>query len=138
MDYVKILNHSYKETCSHLEQLNPIEYLADHIFDLTTYEYTVSTFLVNKCIEVCKAISDGKTFDYISNEENNLWYLTVINFPFFQEKITWGTSIRGAFWESEIVLQSTGIFIDNNQVIEMSFEGDQWIEFINAIITFKG
>lgn len=77
------------------------DYLAEAIFDISTYESEVQEKLVTWCIESCRAILNRKTFEFISEPENNFAYLTVLQFSFFQRKIEWGTSIRGAWFNLE-------------------------------------
>jgi len=142
MDFLNLLEHSYEENKANRgdQALERLEFLADDIFDFTTYENTVSSMMAQKAIEVCMAINDKKTFDYISNEQGNLWYLIMVNMPFFQNKLEWGTSIRGAWWDlygdKTFVIESCGLFEDGEQLLEMRLNEKQWGEFIEAMIKF--
>jgi len=142
MDYLKLLQESYKETADNRNDppLEKLEFLADDIFGFTTYESMVSSMLAQKALEVCKAISDKKTFDYIASEEGNLWYLVMVNMPFFENRLEWGTSIRGAWWDlwgdKEFVIESCGLFSGGEQVLELKLNESEWLKFIEAMIRF--
>jgi len=135
MRYLSLLNHSY-ETVKEETNIERCEYLAEYIFEFTTYENVVSSLMAQKCLEVCKAISDRKTFEYIETKEGNLWYLIMVNMPFIADKITWGTSIRGAFWENRIKITSCGLYAGFEQVLELELTVADWIEFIEDMILF--
>ena len=118
-----------------------LEYLGDHIFNFKTYESEYSELFAKKALEVCAAISDSKTFEYIKAPENRLWYLLMVNMPFFADKLEWGTSIRGAWWGESphelIKFDSCGLWLDGKQLYEpMEFTRDQWRDFIAAVLAF--
>ena len=142
MDYLKLLKESYKETAENRDDptLEKFEFLAYDIFGFTTYENIVSSMLAQKALEVCKAISDKKTFDYIASEEGNLWYLVMVNMPFFENRLEWGTSIRGAWWDlwgdKEFTIESFGLFSDGEQILELKLNEGEWPKFIEAMIRF--
>lgn len=142
MDYIKLLENSYereKEFQSN-DTMERLEFLAENIFDITTYENVVASFMAQKCLEVCKAISEETTFDYIKSEEGNLWYLVMVNMPFFSGKLEWGTSIRGAWWDlygaRKFTIESCGLYVEYEQLLEISFDEREWSKFINAMIEF--
>ena len=140
MDYLKLLKESYKEVSSEDRELEKLEFLASEIFGFTTYENEVSSLMAQKALEVCKAISDKKTFDYIASEEGNLWYLVMVNMPFFENRLEWGTSIRGAWWDlwgnKEFTIESCGLFSDGEQILELKLNEGEWPKFIEAMIRF--
>ena len=143
MNYLKLLRESYKETADNRDDptLEKLEFLANDIFGFTTYENVVSSMMAKKAIEVCKAISDKKTFDYIANEEGNFWYLVMVNMPFFENRLEWGTSIRGAWWDlwgdKEFIIESCGLFSDGEQILELKLNNSEWIKFIEAMANFS-
>lgn len=109
-------------------ELGRSEYLGDYIFDFTTYDGAMSDLFAKKAIEVCKAITDRTTFEYIKRIKDYQWYLTMVNMPFFQGKLNWGGSIRGAWWDfSEPVTMS--------QMDGIPLE--QWNNFIRGMIEFQ-
>jgi hypothetical protein len=142
-DYRRMLEEGHAETDAFQGQgrTSRLEYLADNVFNFTTYESEYSELFARKALEVCTAISDGKTFEYIKEPENRLWYLLMVNMPFFADKLEWGTSICGAWWaeppHKKIEFSSCGLFLDGEQLHEtMEFTRDQWREFIAAVVAF--
>ena len=93
-DYRKMLDQGWRNISAPISRL---AYLSEYIFKFTTYETTYSELFAKKALEVCAAINDRKTFDYINNPEGHLWFLLMCNMPFFRSKLDWGTSIRAAF-----------------------------------------
>ena len=99
MDYLKLLEHSFKivteyEPCP---PENHLVYLADNIFDFTTYDSEISELFASKAVDVCDAINSGATFEYINDLEQYKWFLLMCNIPFFKYKLSWGGSICGAW-----------------------------------------
>lgn len=75
------------------------ETLAD-LFGFTTYDSSIDKLLSENMIEVLECILQKKTFDYLDKSpENYLNYLNMVNMPFLKEKLEWGTSIRGAWFD---------------------------------------
>jgi hypothetical protein len=139
-DYARMLTEGYEAIAS-TDPIGRLEYLADYLFDFTTYESEYSELFAKKALEVCAAISDSKTFEYIKEPENRLWYLLMVNMPFFADKLEWGTSIRGAWWgeppHKKIEFSSCGLWLDGEQLHEtMEFSREQWREFITAVVAF--
>lgn len=135
MDYLKLLEHSFEmvkdEDCSRLK------YLADDIFNFTTYDDEISELFATKAIEVCSAISEKKTFEYIENQENYLWYVIMLNMDFFATKTDYGTSIRGVWWSFNIEFESCGLYVDGEQYRKkLKFKTEEWKFFISAVIEF--
>jgi hypothetical protein len=142
-DYRRMLEegHALTDEMQSEGRTSRLDYLGDYIFDFTTYESEYSELFARKALEVCAAISDGKTFEYIKVPENRLWYLLMVNMPFFADKLEWGTSIRGAWWgeppHSKIKFDSCGLWLDGKQLYEpMEFTREQWQEFIAAVVEF--
>lgn len=136
--YARMLEEGFIETNEFLEsQQSRLTYLSEYIFDFTTYDGGVAELFATKALEVCAAISDGKTFDYIKDPDNYQWYLLMCNMPFFAERLSWGGSIRGAWWDNSITLDSCGLFLDGGQIVDtMEFTRDEWAEFIAAVLAF--
>ena len=143
MDYKALLEHSYKVAAETFECApeSRLEYIGDHIFDFTTYDGEMSVLFARKAVEVCNAINNSLTFDYIKDSDNYRWYLLMCNMPFFAERLSWGTSIRGAWWSGrpgkKIEFDSCGLWIGDEQLIDtLKFSGDEWGRFIAAVIEF--
>ncbi len=142
--YLELLKISYQKALEHqFDREHPktkLAYLADEIFDFTTYDDSMSELFAAKAIEVCVAISDQRTFEYIATEEGNLWYLLMVNMPFFVDKIEWGTSIRGAWWDipEDLNLESCGLYTGNDeQILTLPLTADDWKSFVAAMSEFS-
>lgn len=138
-DYLKTLEHSYamESKTSEGRDQSRLGYLAQHIFDFTTYESEADELFARKAVEVCAAITDGKTFDYIANPQGRIWYLLMVNMPFFMPRLNWGGSIRGAWWDHEQpALNSCGLWVEQEQQIELAFTLEEWEAFMRAVIAF--
>lgn len=136
-DYKQLIEHSHIKTQEcHDEPSSRLAFLADHIFQFTTYDDEMSEFFARKAIEVCAAINDRTTFDYISDAENYRWYITMCNMPFFADNVEWGTSVRGAFWRNIVELECWQLWEGDEQMGLTLFLGDQWTQFIGAIVEF--
>lgn len=143
-DYRRLLENGYETICA-LEGAphSRLYYLASHIFGFVTYEDEYGELFARKALEVCAAISGSKTYDYIKEPENRLWYLLMVNMPFFYDKLSWGCSVRGAWWSvprgDKIELPSCGLWSGDEPVTEvMTFTEAQWLEFIDAVLAFGG
>lgn len=140
MDYLNLLNNSHEKTCLYGEDISRLDYLAENIFDFTTYDSEMGELFGKKAIEVCVAISNKQTYEYQKNEEDYKWYLLMVNMPFFTGKLEWGGSIRGAWWnlhkDDEFVINSGCLWQGNDQLLELRFNFKQWKLFINAVSDF--
>lgn len=138
-DWLSILNHSF-EMMQELptEPETHLVYLSQSIFDFTSYDSAMDELFGGKAIEVCEAISNRTTFDYIRDKENYKWFLLLLNTPFFSEKTEWGTSIRGAWWNTPIELKSLGLWDGEKQLVDpIKFDCDEWTRFVDAMIEFS-
>lgn len=80
---------------------NRLEYIADVLFDFTTYDGGLSQKMATNMLAVLECIFKKETFAYIeASNENYVNYITNINMPFLQGKLEWGTSIRGAWLDT--------------------------------------
>lgn len=120
-------------------EISRLEFLADYVFDFTTYDAEMSELFARKALEVCAAISDKRTFDYIKDAENYRWFLLMVNMPFFAGRLEWGSSIRGAWWVREDqMLESCGIWLGSEQALSLSLSNEEWLRFITALLQFSG
>ena len=119
------------------ERGSRLEFLADHVFDFTTYDSAMSELFAAKALDVCVAISNGTTLDYIKAEDNYRWFLLMVNMPFFAGRLEWGTSIRGAWWDyGPQKLESCGLWRGEEQTLTVEFTRDEWLAFIAAVVAF--
>lgn len=140
MDYLSLLVHSFNFEHEHGDAIRQsrLMFLSSHIFDFTTCDGVMDELFATKAVEVCDAITRQKTFEYIECDENYKWFLLMCNMPFFAENISWGTSIRGAWWKPQPhKLTSCGLWNGFEQVEKLKFNAEQWIEFIESVIEFS-
>lgn len=144
MDYKNILEHSFaiEKEIKECPSESRLEFLSEKIFNFTTYDSSMSELFGWRAVEVCEAITNGTTFDYISNPDNYKWFLIMCNMPFFADKLDWGSSIRGAWWSAypgqQIEFQSCGLWNKNEQMDHvLKFDKDEWMIFIRALIEFS-
>lgn len=96
-----ILAKDYKEyvefTCGETKW----EWAAHKVFNLCTYDGYLDELFVKKIIEVCKAILDRKTFEYMAVDETQHYidYIVICQWLNQLGWIEWGTSIRGAWFD---------------------------------------
>lgn len=140
-DYVALLETSYTayQTIMPNAVANRLDYLCGCVFDFVTYDDKMSTLFATKALEVCKAINDANTHEYIcKSSENYTWYITMCNMEFFKGRINWGTSIRGAWWDhKDTSFYNCQIWINDKQITEpIKFLWKEWIVFINALSVF--
>lgn len=137
MNYSELISNSYNKENEWSEQTKA-EYISSAIFNFTTYDSSMDDLLVEKSIEVCKAISNGTTFDFIKDGQNYVWYCICVNFPFFKKRLNWGTSIRGAWLDEEQPpLESCELWDGDKQVTSLSFKSvEDFKQFIKAIVEF--
>lgn len=142
MNYQALLEHSFAKKNDYLdEKQSRLEYLAGDIFDFTTYDSEMDELFAQKAVEVCSAINDQETYDYIADSENYRWYLIMVNMPFFGDKLEWGVSIRGTWWstpinQQAITLESCGLWSETGQIMSLQLTLDEWKQFIAAIVEF--
>lgn len=121
--FIEILEKNYKEqSLMGLELESKMEYLGSVVFDFTTYHGEMDIIFAEKMIPVLKAIYERSTFEYIKDTEQYVNYLLMVNMPFLVDKLEWGGSIRGAWFDDfneyeidcgriEIKKQELNIFI---------------------------
>ena len=98
--FIEILEQNYKEQAEMgIELDSKMEYLGNIIFDFTTYDGEIDVLFAEKMIPVLKSILERKTFEYQQDKEQYINYLTMVNMPFLTDKLEWGGSIRGAWFD---------------------------------------
>ena len=138
MDYQQLLLHSLNKELGWDESVSRLGYLSVYIFDFTTYDDDMDEVLAEKAVEVCEAITNNTTYEYIdASPDNYRWYIIMCNMPFFAQRIEWGTSIRGAWWKPGITLTSCGLWEDDTQIDKLEFSSAEWASFIHAVAHFS-
>lgn len=127
-----------------------IEFLGEQIFGLTTYDSgkdSTLSILTHKHLEVVEAITNRTNYEYISIPGNNFWYSMVVNMSFVKDKLNWGTSIRGGWWD-EPTLMAGNPYQDVNIEVRREDPSEHWVmifndrkcwtAFMSAILAFGG
>ena len=99
MTVYDVYANNYKEYCYVDPENTKYGWVANHIFNLATYDDSLDELFAKKIIEVCKAILDGTTYDYIRDGSNYISYILVCQLLYHMNWIDWGTSIRGAWFD---------------------------------------
>ena len=127
--FIKILENNYKDyTSMRCESYSKIEHLGNVIFDFTTYDSDVDVLFAEKMIEVLKCILEKRTFEYQKDRNQYINFLTMVNMPFLTDKLEWGTSIRGAWFDDfkEYKIDSCGIEIKNKELTQFIDDLIEW------------
>lgn len=98
MDIKEIYKAHCNDFCSFTGFDTKYEWAASEVFDIHTYDGSLDELIVKKIIEVCKVIFDKRTYEYIEDKNNYISYILVCNLLDKFNWITWGTSIRGAWF----------------------------------------
>ena len=143
MDYRRMLEDGLTEVGGFGGERQPtrLEFLSDHIFEFTTYDSEIAEEFARKALEVCRAINERRTYEYIRDPASYRWFLLMCNMPFFSERLSWGASVRGAWWDTPphkkvIEFGSCGLFLGGEQITDLTLTVDQWHEFIAAVLAF--
>jgi hypothetical protein len=140
-EYLELLEHNYRMELDNPNdyQMSRLEYLSEYIFDYTTYDSEISEMLAGQTLEVCEAISNKTTFEFISDPARYVQYISMVNMPFFQDRLSWGTSIRGAWWDRFTPTAIEKCYLRNlkdETIRDLVFAPNEWKEFISAMIEF--
>lgn len=137
MNWSEILDESYDEYRIIIHDDCSKEEFLCSLMNFTLYDSGEITNLFAKyTIEVAVAITNRTTFDYIKDQENYKWYLIMMNISPFLENVDWGTSVRGAWWDSEITLDTCDLFKDGEQLLSPKFTKSEWDNFILSLEKF--
>lgn len=146
MDYKLLLEESFAKHAE--DQLDEpdgsrLVFLGDEIFNFTTYDTGMTEFFARKAVEVCNAINTFTTFKYQDESpENYQWFLVMCNMPFFVDKLNWGTSIRGAWWDlADLIkgmykLETCGLWQGDEQIAPVFESDEEWTKFMQAVVEF--
>lgn len=135
-EYLVILEKFYQEgKGSECPPHNRLAFLGRHVFRFTTYDGKVDEHFSALMIETIKYIVHSAVFKYINKDHMNYMnYLTMVNMPFLKDKLEWGTSIRGAWFDD--YTHGSG---DDHYVItyDMKIPKSDIKRFIMAILDFS-
>jgi hypothetical protein len=143
MDYKTLLEHSFntEKLYGECPADSHLEFLSENVFNFTTYDAGMSELFGSKAVEVCLAITQKTTFEYLKDEENHRWFLLMCNMPFFSHRIDWGTSIRGAWWQPNkglsMELDTYSLWVGDEPLNEpLIFNPTEWEAFMLAVGEF--
>lgn len=109
------------------------DFLAEGVFDFTLYDTAKSMQWSLEMLRVIRAILDGTTFEMFNFPSSEEVYLKMVNTPFLKGLLTWGGSIRGAWFDTymgqrfecccgEIVVEPKDIKVFMEAVLEWADE----------------
>lgn len=101
MNALKCYRARYEEQLDWYEdKKSKYEWAATDIFGLSTYDSELDERFVKDILEVCKVILEKRNFEYIeSSETDYIKYILVCQLLDRLGWLSWGTSIRGAWFE---------------------------------------
>ena len=139
-NYTNLLEFSFEDMKSFLRNQNMTRhsFIADAVFNLSTYDSELDEIFVTKCLEISNTIGSGATFEYIKNKTNHIWFIGLLHLQFFQDNTDYGTSPRGSWWEYPITLH-TYQFSDpmsGEQIAKLTFDKLGWSEFLTDVQKF--
>lgn len=118
--------------------ISRLEYLSDYIFDFTTYDSAISIEMAKQALIICKVINDSSMSDYIDDPTQYRAFIYYCNLPFFIGKLDWGSSIRYPWWNSIVAYNSTGLWLNGEQIYhDLFFKDDEWKSAINDMVEFS-
>ena len=99
MDVMDIFERDYVDyqiaTCGE----SIYQWCASRVLDLATYDEELDELFVKKFIEICNIILSRRNSVCIENRDAYITYMLVCQLFYKNDWITWGTSIRGAWFD---------------------------------------
>lgn len=79
----------------------PTTFLSDDVFNFTLYDGDVEKEWAIAMLRVLDCILKKQTFEFQGlSEDNYHTYLAMVNMPFMKGMLSWGGSVRGAWFET--------------------------------------
>lgn len=146
-DYLNVLEESFDTQLEVYgeKRSSKLVWVANAIFDFNTYDDALDEEFAIIALEVAQAITKGKTFEYIEDETRYKNYVLMCHIPFFANRLSWGSSIRGAFWDCWVCGENKGDYfsldspylkIDEDFNTIMTFSREEWKMFMEALFEF--
>ena len=101
MNEIKGLFYAHYDYYSDCIDCNKYTWAASEVFNLVTYDDFLDEVFVKDIVDVLKAILKRETFEYIRDGKNYMKYVWICNLLMEFHWISWGTSIRGAWFEND-------------------------------------
>lgn len=123
--FIELLDHDYILEAGNCEDhYSKSEYLSQIIFQFNTSDTAIDILFATKMVEVLTVIRSNSWMKYIKEENQYINYLTMVNMPFLENKLDYGTSIRSAWFNDyeeysiygdrfKIAKQELTVFIDD-------------------------
>ena len=107
-----------------------MEFLGATIFDFTTYDGDIDILFAERMIEVIECILNGTTFEYQSDRDKYVNYLTMVNMPFLVDKLEWGGSVRGAWFDNhkQYKIDCDRLIIEKGELCEFIKQLIEWVQ----------
>jgi hypothetical protein len=135
MNYIEKLQEEYENLMDFSEdEISKMQFLSDVVFDFTTYDGVLDEYFGQKMIEVLDVILNRTSFEYIKDESNYLNYITMVNMPFLKDKLEWGSSIRGAWFNKHTMPNADNFYYINS---EFTVPKSDIEDFIKSIIDWS-
>ena len=135
MNVTEIYKDDYQNYCDLDESTSKYRWLTTQVFNVATYDGSLDELFGKKIIEVCKVLLIRATYEYIEDESNYIPYILVCNMLDRMKWISWGTSIRGAWFQQDRRSKPILIYYDkdsNYGYAELPFT----VENLVALIEF--
>lgn len=106
-----------------------MEFLGATIFDFTTYDGEIDILFAEKMVEVLECILNKTTFEYQSDKDKYINYLTMVNMPFLTDKLKWGGSIRGAWLDdyNQYKIDCDRLIIEKGELTDFIKQLIEWV-----------
>lgn len=101
MNVTELYKEDYQNHCDLTGSTSKYGWLANSVFELATYDDSLDELFGKKIVEVCKVLLIRATYEYIRDGSNYIPYILVCNMLDRMRWISWGTSIRGAWFQEE-------------------------------------
>lgn len=129
--FVQELDKNYQfwkeEECAPESKL---EYLGKIVFGFTTYSGDLDVLFAEKMLPVLRCIINRTNFEYIKDSDQHVNYIAMCNSPFLVDKLEWGTSIRGAWFDSykRYEIDCGRIVVEAGEIKEFITDVIEWAE----------
>lgn len=106
-----------------------MEFLGATIFDFLTNNGDMDRLFAEKMVEVIECILNGTNFEYQSDRDKYVNYLTMVNMPFLVDKLEYDGSIRGAWFDDGkgYEISSGRIIIGRGELSEFIKQLIEWV-----------
>lgn len=136
-NYKELFERSYKTCCGGCVDYSKAEWISEAIFGYTTYDSYMDGVLVGRTLDACVHINDSGNSQLLKDETLYEQYITMVNMPFFQNRLEWGGSIRFPWWDYVVKPLRSWYLYDSEggQVKVLEFDSRKdWESFIRQLV----